>query len=121
MQLGVHQPLHDRLLPRMPFFFVVPFEFQEQHTRVSFHQVQDPLLPSQGPTKLAVLNAGWVNFLGWARKAASILLQKMLVEFEIMLESSISKHVKMENAGWRVGWQVFVGQPALAVLKCWLG
>ena len=45
-------------------------------------------------------NAGWIDFLGWARKPASILFQKMLDEFEIMVESGASKHVKMKNAGW---------------------
>ena len=57
----------------------------------------------------------------WARKPASILLQKMLAKFEIMLESGTSKHVKMENAGW-MGWMAsfFLGQPAMVVLTCWL-
>ena len=44
-------------------------------------------------------NAGWFDFLGGDHKPASILLQKMLAKFEIMLESDAGKHVKMKNAG----------------------
>ena len=56
-------------------------------------------------------NAGWADFLGWAPKPASIQFQKMLAEFEIILESSISKHLKMKNAGW-MGWAASFRGPA---------
>ena len=73
--------------------------------------------------------------------AASILLQKVLAKFKIMLESNVSKHLKMKNAGW-MGWvasfcgpasigcaEMLAGliflagltnQPAFCFKKCWL-
>ena len=75
---------------------------------------------SEASKHLKMKNAGWIDFLGWAQKPASILIQKMLAKFEIMLECDASKHVIWKMlAGW-AGWQVFVDQPALVVLKCWL-
>ena len=74
-------------------------------------------------------------------KPTSILFQKMLDKFEIGLESNVSKHLEMKNAGW-MGWAAsFCGpasigcaemlagliflagltnQPAFCFKKCWL-
>ena len=94
-----------------------------------------------GPTKFAVGQLILGNSFEYHRKTASILLQKMLAEFEIMLESDASKHLKMKNGGWMAWVASFRGpasigcaemlagliflagltnQPAFCFKKCWL-